>query len=455
MKQNESLENKKKLQDLVDKVSDTFGKFRPLSNEESGYIHGLIKKEIDNPNFNLLKSHEISDIVQLFQARRFNEMDYNIIGISLFLKYNQMWGLDDMKGTEYKLSRIRSKGYFKDQKELNEFEEGMEELCIFRFIKDYQNVVAYGTEKNDKKLKNPLYDIGIENIEFYIGNAIVDKNLQYDKQITCRMIEEFAKKDMQYRGENMSPNYICFSRDELGKNIGGFSTFNNMIQFKYLDNMLKNIETIFHENTHQVQNYYTYNNPIKADEYKYLMMNKERLVRDAVDKFYGINYRNQFVEIDARENATRRTANFLDTISKYGNKNKEECVTNLFKGFFKDKSLQQKIDDDRMLYKNGQVKKISETSDYHKINYWMKYAIQRNPRLLQEPLVALEFEKNGDEQEISELAQGIIIKIYREYLSEDETEFWNKYDKICYNIEEKNKREKYNVDVFKNIREEN
>lgn len=63
--------------------------------------------------------------------------------------------------------------------------------------------------------------------------------------------------------------------------------------------------------------------------------------------------------------------------------------------------------------------------------------------------------KNIDEQEISELAQGIIIKIYREYLSEDETEFWNKYDKICYNIEEKNKREKYNVDVFKNIKEEN
>lgn len=403
MEQKESLENKKKLQDFVDQVSSTYGRFHELIGDENENLHKLIKEEIDNPNFNLLKSREISDIVQFFQARRFDEMDYTGIGMSLFLKYDKMWDLDDMKETEKRLSEIRSKGYFKDQKELNEFEKGMENLCIFRFVKDYQNVVAYGTEENDKKLKNPLYDIGIENIEFYIGNAIVDKNLQYDNQITCRMMEEFAKKDMQYRGDNLSPNYICLSRDNLGEGTLGISNYNNRIRFKYLeDNRLGSIETIFHENTHQVQNYYIYNNPSKADEYKYLVMNKERRVRSAVEDFYDINYWTQFVEIDARENATRRTANFLDTISKYGNKNKEEYVTNLYKGFFKDKLLQQKIDADRKLYQNGQVKKISKTSDWHKINYWMKYAIQRNPRLLQDPLVALEFEKNGDVKAPSE-----------------------------------------------------
>ena len=79
--------------------------------------------------------------------------------------------------------------------------------------------------------------------------------------------------------------------------------------------------------------------------------------------------------------------------------------------------------------------------------------IIKNMELNKEKEYLFEYDilKNVDEQEISIIAQGILIEIYREYLKpEEETDFWNKYDKICYNLEEKAKREKYDVDVFKN-----
>ena len=48
--------------------------------------------------------------------------------------------------------------------------------------------------------------------------------------------------------------------------------------------------------------------------------------------------------------------------------------------------------------------------------------------------------------------KALFVELYERYLaSKEENEFWNKYDKICNNIIEEEKRIKYNSDnIFKN-----
>lgn len=53
------------------------------------------------------------------------------------------------------------------------------------------------------------------------------------------------------------------------------------------------------------------------------------------------------------------------------------------------------------------------------------------------------------EQEYMVETKALIVKMYEKYLApENEKEFWNKYDKICLNMIEEEKREKYDPDTI-------
>lgn len=55
------------------------------------------------------------------------------------------------------------------------------------------------------------------------------------------------------------------------------------------------------------------------------------------------------------------------------------------------------------------------------------------------------------EQEYLIETKALIVKLYEKFLvPEDEKELWKKYDRICFNKIEEEKRNKYSVDIFKN-----
>ena len=55
------------------------------------------------------------------------------------------------------------------------------------------------------------------------------------------------------------------------------------------------------------------------------------------------------------------------------------------------------------------------------------------------------------EQEYMVETKALIVKLYEKFLVlENEKELWKKYDRICFNKIEEEKRNKYPVDIFKN-----
>ena len=61
-------------------------------------------------------------------------------------------------------------------------------------------------------------------------------------------------------------------------------------------------------------------------------------------------------------------------------------------------------------------------------------------------------QKSLEEQDFLVETKALLVEMYERYLCpEDKKEFWNKYDRICLNIIEEKKREKYNTNnIFKN-----
>ena len=56
------------------------------------------------------------------------------------------------------------------------------------------------------------------------------------------------------------------------------------------------------------------------------------------------------------------------------------------------------------------------------------------------------------EQDYSLETKALIVKMYEKYLApNEEKEFWNNYDRICLNMIEDKKKQKYNVNVFENV----
>lgn len=65
-------------------------------------------------------------------------------------------------------------------------------------------------------------------------------------------------------------------------------------------------------------------------------------------------------------------------------------------------------------------------------------------------LFSIDSSKDLIDQDYMLETKALIVKMYEKYLSEDdEKEFWSKYDKICYDLKEKEKNKKYNNLNFK------
>ena len=97
----------------------------------------------------------------------------------------------------------------------------------------------------------------------------------------------------------------------------------------------------------------------------------------------------------------------------------------------------------------GHLKKINKTSDYHKINYWMKYAIQHNPDLIENPLIAMEFNSNGD---VNRPSKAVIDIFNKETGLVDENGCISKYIELGKNSPQKLKMVRemlYRNDSFK------
>ena len=60
--------------------------------------------------------------------------------------------------------------------------------------------------------------------------------------------------------------------------------------------------------------------------------------------------------------------------------------------------------------------------------------------------------KNPEEQNLMPETKALFVQIYEKYLCPEEEKLrWEKYDQICYNVAEENKKQKYNPDnIFSN-----
>lgn len=348
--------------------------------------------------FNIFEEQGISDILQLANKHKIpQEQADTIYGI---LEYNLKISRYNVVRDKQFANKFMSKYEEKPCTSEEEFDRYLEQLQRIKLVERR----GLSLSACQTIIKQTLLD----------GSAI-RKNPDKYKHVVERAIE-----DLSARLEKKCLDTTYFTRSELGTEDTQGEEIDGRIRLlrKGVMDLVKRkdvscLETLFHENTHQEQDYDMRQG--KFGEYVRYIAEKEDIIRAYNEKYYVDNYKYMYCEIEAREKGVSKLVAFLQSLGI----NLEDkfvfhsLVTKDIVGV-----LNERADKEKENYEVGEKKLISDKdfSGREKVTTYFDTLVRNNPIILrQHPALRMEYNKDGTLRSFAD-----IVRDMEQYKDESE-----------------------------------
>jgi len=328
--------------------------------------------------FNIFEEQGISDILQLANKHKIpQEQADTIYGI---LEYNLKVSRYNVVRDKQFANRFMGKYEEKPCSSEEEFDRYLEQLQRIKLVERR----GLSLSACQTIIKQTLLD----------GSAI-RKNPEKYKHVVERAIE-----DLSARLEKKCLDTTYFIRSELDTEDTQGEEIDGRIRLlrKGVTDLVKRkdvscLETLFHENTHQEQDYDMRQG--KFGEYVRYIAEKEDIIRAYNEKYYVDNYKYMYCEIEAREKGVSKLVGFLQSLGI----NLEDSfvfhslVTKDIVGV-----LNERADKEKENYEVGENKLISDNdfSGREKVTTYFDSLVRNNPVILrQHPALRIEYNRDG------------------------------------------------------------
>lgn len=365
-------------------------------------IYKYISTAVSKTDFNLFKEQGVSDLLQLAATKH--------IPIEMSIKNLVQEGI--RKNPSYSMSLEEAEKY------VNSFIDTIGKKSIdsskeVEFDKFLVALTKMRIASPESLLPKNATDFLLE--QSFKKDSIINIMDEKYNGVKERTLENLGKLDNKSQNGNKPLSYIYIVRDYIDddRTLGVHGEKCISIKRENINKLANGncdvINTIFHENTHMAQALKINSIPQTFKDY---MMIKEEIIRMKMPEYYRQNYKLYYKEIDARENAAKKTAEYISKMIPEDStvdfaENLYNDVIEMICDKFKEKqekySLEaqkegklyedglQKIDSD------GEKKKISEIFD-RKVS---SSEISRN-FLKMYPGLELEYKSDGTKRTLSE-----------------------------------------------------
>lgn len=269
------------------------------------YIDNITKSK----DFNIFKEQRVSDILQLVYA---NRLPKDIIEkvkeiLDKNLEISKINIPEVQKNIEDFLTQNKGQ-VITDEKVFDEFLHNVQKFKLGKSLKVDNKVIEF--------IMSQVMDV----------NSVIFKNQEKYQCVVERTLEDLGKNDLPSK-VSKDKGYVYFIWDSFNqqKTVGSHLDSQKaiLVKRKIVEHLLKNkdlnvLDTIFHENTHAVQEYDIENG--KYENYLRYLMTKEIIMQKFNPNYYQANYAYIFIEIEARENSAKKLGNFLGKIMPSTNK---------------------------------------------------------------------------------------------------------------------------------------
>lgn len=243
-------------------------------------------------------------------------------------------------------------------------------------------------------------------VQILDDESCISKNPEKYKGFVERFVEDYACADLPFKLQN---SYCFITRDVLTNKhtLGLHCSSIKTIYYKRasINSLLlqKNVEvfdTIFHENTHAVQNYDFESSNIDTFN-KYLMI-KERILRREKEDYYFENYSDVFVEIDARQRAREKLSKLINKLPEKTRQQVLKRLVSVKLGFDpgeREGEFSRGYKKINVFDKNKPKESVSTIFDE---------IIKKNPNYLIEfPILSVEYNSDGSLKTLPDIVQSI------------------------------------------------
>jgi len=261
-------------------------------------IYKYVQTVVSKPDFNLFTEQGVSDLIQLATVQHSDFGDQILNYVREKIKENPEIGEDIKAARLYVDDFINSVGKNSlDPSKEAEFDKFL--LMLTRLRLD---------DRNDLIPQNATDFLLSQSMK---SDSIINTMGEKYYGVQERALENLGKLDNMRQNGGMPLTYTFFVRDYIDLNSTTGVHEANTITLKRENikrDLMKVIETIFHENTHMNQKQRLRRMPESFKEY---MMIKEELLGK---KYYKQNYNLIYTEIEARERGAQKTAEYIAQI---------------------------------------------------------------------------------------------------------------------------------------------
>lgn len=376
--------------------------FQNYSPEKDNLIYKYVLTVTSKSNFNLFKEQGVSDLLQLYSTR-FAPNGENIKNLcQIAIIKNLRYDMSVEEATKYVNEFIKKVG--------NNVVKSSEEVQFDKFLDALTKIRIFSKES---LIPENATDFIL--MQAIMKDSIINTMSEKYSCVTERALENLGKLDYKRLNSNSQLTYIYITRDHLDKEkeIGCQNSGEKCIRIKreLLSNLYSGrysaINIMFHENTHMRQRL---NKDITKSFEEYMML-KELIIKAKDIKYYYNNYEQAYEEIDAREKANIREAEYIEKlISKYitfeqGKDANEDIMKNITEELQKEKSkLILETEKEKKLYKEG-LYKFDQDGKKRTINEIFDRTLTDSEifnYMISHPILNLEYQNYGDRRTLSE-----------------------------------------------------
>ncbi len=385
-----------------------------------GYLNDIIYKyvstAVSKPDFNLFKEQGVSDLLQLVSTKN--------LPIGENIKNLVQEGIN--QNPRYSMSLEESEKY------VNDFinvvgKESIDSSKEAGFDKFLVALTKMRIASPESLLPQNATDFLLE--QMLRKDSII--NIMSDKYsgVKERTLENLGKLDNKNQNGNSPLSYMYLVRDYIYSDTVLGNHEKNIISIKrenvdrLADGDFHVINTIFHENTHMAQSLREDKIPRTFKEY---MMIKEEIIRKKIPKYYNNNYILYYKEIDARENAAKKTADYISRMIPEDStldfaENLHNSVVEMICDKFKEEQAKYSLESQRegKLYDEGLNQKVDSNGKKRKISEIFDQSVSSNDIYInffkRYPGLMLEYNSDGRKRTFYE--QLMFANNYKENLN--------------------------------------
>lgn len=383
----------------------------PIEGKMERLLAAYIKYQASQPNFNILKNQNISDLMQLAWT---GNTEHGKPFLNALIT-----GLNE---TKTYIPREKSK-----------------EIAD-KFIEKFTNKpVTKEDEKEFEEFLNSLSTLKISNrgmltqkqVDFLLNqalrkNSIMNSNRDKYGFVLERAIEDLGKLDNIKQMGNPKIKYLYMTRDYISREsvMGRHTkildsrlgmkkvTLKREVLQQFYEGNLESIDTIFHENTHMNQTANLSKTPKSFARYN---MIKEDIIMARNPKYYRDNYKLTYIEIEAREKGNEKAAKYLSEIMPEERAleiadDLRNSVVSMFESKLKEtkQAFEEASEREQSNYKRGLIKKDrtgkkSSLIDLFDRELRLMTTSERYNMFQKYPGLSIEYHPNGDKRTFLEL----------------------------------------------------